>query len=224
VPYSVNALFTISLGITYLSAFFHAFRARSISFHLAMVEANRRLAEMAARDPLTGLFNARAYYALCEQALARARRERRPFAMLFVDLDHFKSINDRFGHEAGDTVLRATAICLAEGVRNSDLVGRIGGEEFSALLPDTERDGALRLAEKLRAEIEALKPDIGSERLPVTASVGIAIGGPESPSIAEVQRRADEAMYQAKRKGRNRVTCLDDEDVPAAGEALEVLG
>ncbi len=224
IPYSVNALFTISLGIVYLSAFFHAFASRSISFHHAMVESNRRLAEMAARDPLTGLFNARAYYGLCDQALARARRGRRPFAMLFVDLDHFKSINDRHGHEAGDAVLRAVAACLADGVRHSDLVGRIGGEEFSALLPDTGREGALLLAEKLRAEIEALRPDIGAERLPVTASVGVAVGGPTSPSIAEVQRRADEAMYQAKRGGRNRVTCVEDKEGEAVRRSVEAVG
>jgi len=223
-PYSPGALITVVLGIIYVSAFFHAYAARSISFHHAMVEANRRLAEMAARDPLTGLFNARAYYSLCEQALARSRREGRPFAMLFVDLDHFKSINDRHGHEAGDAVLKAAAACLADGVRHSDLVGRIGGEEFSALLPDTDREGAMQLAEKLRVEIETLRPDIGAERLSITASLGVAIGGPASPSIAEVQRRADEAMYQAKRKGRNRVTSLGDEAEEAGARPMETVG
>ncbi|MBF0327354.1 MAG: GGDEF domain-containing protein [Alphaproteobacteria bacterium] len=209
-PYSPGALITCVLGIAYISAFFHAFSARSISFHHAMVEANRKLADMASKDPLTGLFNARAYYGLCDAALHQAQRSERPFAMLFVDLDHFKSINDRYGHEAGDTVLRSVAVCMEQGVRQSDMVGRIGGEEFSALLPDTDREGAYQLAEKLRSDIEALMPDIGSERLRVTASIGVAVGGPEVRTIAEVQRLADEAMYQAKRQGRNRVTCFED--------------
>lgn len=212
-PYSPGAMITLVLAMGYISAFFHAFSARSISFHHAMVEANRRLEHMASRDPLTGLYNARAYYSLCDNVLRQAQRTHSPFSMLFVDLDHFKSINDRFGHEAGDTVLRTIAACLESGVRQSDLVGRIGGEEFSVLLPDTGLEGARLLAEKLRADIEASMPDIGSERLRVTASIGVAVGSPATASIAQVQRTADEAMYRAKRQGRNRVTCFAEMDM-----------
>ncbi|MBF0167712.1 MAG: GGDEF domain-containing protein [Alphaproteobacteria bacterium] len=209
-PYSINAIVTICLGMVYISIFFHAFATRSISFHHAMVEANRKLSDMAAKDPLTGLLNARAYYALCDNALSQARRSGNYFAMLFVDLDHFKSINDRFGHEAGDAVLKSVAGCLQDGIRHSDIVGRIGGEEFSVLLPDTDQEGARQLAEKLRQDIEALMPDIGEQRLPITASIGVAAGGPEHKTVADVQRQADQAMYVAKRQGRNRVTCLDE--------------
>lgn len=217
-PYSVDALFTCVLGIAYLSAFFHAFAARSISFHHAMVEANRKLEEMAARDPLTGLFNGRAYYALCDDALKRARRTGAVFAMLFVDLDHFKRINDTHGHEAGDEVLRAVAGTLLRTMRQSDMVGRIGGEEFSALLPDTDMEGARQLAEKLRQEIESLMPDIGTMRLRITASIGVAEGDHRTASIAEIQGQADHAMYAAKRAGRNRVTCIGEaaQEQPAA--------
>lgn len=210
-PYSVDALFTCVLAIAYLSAFFHAFAARSISFHHAMVEANRKLEEMAARDPLTGLFNGRAYYARCDDALKLTRRTGSPFAMLFVDLDHFKRINDTHGHEAGDAVLRAVAGTLRQTMRQSDVVGRIGGEEFSALLPDTDMEGARLLGEKLRQEIEALMPDIGTMRLRITASIGVAEDGPATLAIAEIQGRADQAMYAAKRAGRNRVTCIGEE-------------
>ncbi|MEO5336200.1 MAG: GGDEF domain-containing protein [Magnetospirillum sp. WYHS-4] len=213
-PYSSTAIVTCLMGMVYLSVFFHAFAARSISFHHAMVEANRKLAEMAARDPLTGLFNARAYYRLCEGALRQSQRSGRPFAMLFVDLDHFKSINDKYGHEAGDTVLRSVAERLQASLRQSDIVGRIGGEEFSVLLPDSDMDGARDLAEKLRLDIEALMPDIGSERLRITASIGVAASRPTLISIAEVQSQADEAMYVAKRQGRNRVTCIGDGTAP----------
>lgn len=208
-PYSPSAIVTCLMGLIYLSAFFHAFTAKSISFHHAMVEANRKLGEMADHDPLTGLFNARAYYRLCEMIRQQAHRNGRPFAVLFVDLDHFKSINDRYGHEAGDIVLRAVATCLRRTLRQSDLVGRIGGEEFSILLPDTTLDAARRLAETVREAIEAMMPEVGETRLRVTASIGVAIDHPQLISIAELQHQADEAMYAAKRQGRNRVTCLD---------------
>jgi len=209
-PYSANAITTCVLAIVYISGFFHAFSARSISFHHGMVEANRKLADMAAKDPLTGLYNARAYYGLCDSALHQAQRSGGSFAMLFVDLDHFKRINDQYGHEAGDVVLKAVAQCLRRAVRQSDIVGRIGGEEFSVLLPDTDRDGAMQLAEKLRSDIEALMPDIGTERLRITASIGVAGRQGAAQSIADVQRLADQAMYEAKRQGRNRVTCIEE--------------
>ncbi len=207
-PYSPSAIFTFILGMSYLSALLHAFTARSISFHHAMVTANRQLAEMAARDPLTGLMNARAYYARCEAALKLARRNGASFSILFIDLDHFKQINDRHGHEAGDIVLKSVAAALSRGLRDSDLLGRIGGEEFSILLPDTDREGAAVLAEKLRHEVEYLMPDIGGACLPITASIGVACGDGASGGVAEVQKQADAAMYQAKQAGRNRVTCF----------------
>ncbi|OIQ97235.1 putative diguanylate cyclase YcdT [mine drainage metagenome] len=207
-PYSPSAIFTFILGLSYLSALLHAFTARSISFHHAMVAANRRLAEMAARDPLTGLMNARAYYARCEAALKLAARTGTPFSILFIDLDHFKQVNDRHGHEAGDIVLKSVAAALSRGLRDSDLLGRIGGEEFSALLPDTGQEGAAVLAEKLRQEVEYLMPDIGGTCLRITASIGVASGDGQSGGVAAVQKQADEAMYRAKQAGRNRVTCF----------------
>lgn len=221
-PYSVNAVATCLLGMAYVSVFFHAFTARSISFHHAMVEANRRLAEMADRDPLTGLHNARAYYRLAEAARIQAQRAARPLAMLFIDLDHFKRVNDQHGHEAGDRVLKAVARTLHDSLRRSDLVGRIGGEEFSALLPDTDAAGALRVAESLRRAIEAAHPDIGQCRLPVTASIGVAGHRATDSAIGDIQRRADQAMYDAKRQGRNRVTLLDDGS-PLAGDRPPAL-
>ena len=209
VPYSPSAISTCVLGITYLSAFFYAFSARSISFHHALVAANTKLAELAARDPLTGLHNARAFYALCDSAHKQAQRSQVPFAMLFIDLDHFKSINDGYGHEAGDAVLKAVGAMLGQTVRQSDVIGRIGGEEFSVLLPHTDQDGALNMGEKVRAAIEGLMPDIGGGRaLKITASIGVAWSGTGDQTIAAVQKQADEAMYVAKKAGRNRVTSI----------------
>lgn len=208
VPYNTNELTTFVLTFTYASVFLYVYSTRSYSFSRGMEEAVRQLRELAAVDPLTGLRNARAYYAECDRFISIAKRANQPYSVLFVDLDHFKRINDTYGHAAGDTVLREVAACLARTVRKSDMVGRIGGEEFSLFLPDTELQGALELAEKLRAEISALHPSIGDTRLTITASIGVAQNLQQHRAIEDIQREADQAMYQAKREGRNRVTCL----------------
>ena len=208
VPYSDNALTTVVLTFTYSSIFFYAYSRRSVSFFLRMIEANRKLRELAATDPLTGLMNARAYYAACEQLISVALRSRAPFAVLFIDLDHFKRINDTYGHDAGDAVLRETAACLQRNTRHSDALGRIGGEEFSMFLPDTDLQGALALAEKLRRDIEELMPATDETRLKITASIGVARNLPHHHAIEDIQRDADQAMYRAKQAGRNRVTSL----------------
>lgn len=207
-PYSDNALTTVVLTFSYSSIFFYAYSKRSVSFFLRMIDANRQLRELAATDPLTRLMNARAYYAICEQLISVALRTRAPFAVLFIDLDHFKRINDTYGHEAGDTVLRETAACLQRNTRHSDALGRIGGEEFSMFLPDTDLQGALTLAEKLRQDIEELMPAMGETRLKITASIGVARNLPHHQAIEDIQREADQAMYHAKQEGRNRVSSV----------------
>lgn len=205
-PYSANALTTVVLTFTYASVFFYIYSGRAVYFHLRMKEANHQLRELAATDPLTGLMNARAYYAACDRMIGEALRTRAPFSVLFIDLDHFKKINDTHGHEAGDVVLKEVAACLKRNIRQSDALGRIGGEEFSMFLPNTDQAGAATLAEKLRADIEALMPAIGATRLRITASIGVARNQPHHYCIEDIQRQADQAMYQAKQAGRNRVT------------------
>jgi diguanylate cyclase (GGDEF)-like protein len=205
-PYSDNALTTVVLTLTYSSIFFYAYSKRSVSFFLRMIEANRQLRELAATDPLSGLMNARAYYATCEQLISVALRTRASFSVLFIDLDYFKRVNDTYGHEAGDAVLRETAACLKRNTRHSDALGRIGGEEFSMFLSNTDLPGALTLAEKLRQDIESLMPDTGGARLKITASIGVAPNRPHHHAIEDIQREADQAMYHAKQAGRNRVT------------------
>lgn len=207
-PFSPNAMTTFYFAMIYSAVFFHVYSDRSVSFYQRLVYANAKLRVLSERDPLTGLFNARTYYALCDKLIRGAQRSGQPYSVLFVDLDHFKSINDTYGHEAGDAVLKSVANCLAEGSRGSDVVGRIGGEEFSIFLPDTDLAGAQQLAEKLRQNIEALMPSVGEQRLRVTSSIGVAMCRQQQQSIAEVQREADQAMYRAKAAGRNRVTCL----------------
>jgi diguanylate cyclase (GGDEF)-like protein len=208
-PYSPNGLATLLVGIVYQAIFFHVYSARSISYLQQVHGLNRQLHDLADRDALTGLLNARAYYAGCEQALAAATREGHPSTVLFVDLDHFKRINDTRGHAAGDEVLRRVAACLIEQVRHSDWIGRIGGEEFSLLLPRTSTEQALPLAERLRARLEALQIEIDGQSIPVTASIGVATAQAGEHTMATLQQQVDGAMYQAKARGRNRVSMLE---------------
>lgn len=208
-PYSPNAMATLLLSILYLAVIFHFYADRSISFFFRMRSSYQVMQHLATHDPLTGVLNARAYYAGCDQMIRLARRNQAPYAVLFVDLDHFKRINDTHGHDAGDVVLKRVAEALRRHIRDSDLVGRIGGEEFSILLPNTDLAGATQLAETLRQKIEALLPTVNGLDLPITASIGVACHAEGALSIREIQQRADKAMYEAKARGRNRVSCFE---------------
>jgi diguanylate cyclase (GGDEF)-like protein len=158
----------------------------------------------ALRDPLTGLSNRRGLDERIAYEIARHARECRRFAVLAIDLDGFKRVNDRFGHAAGDEVLRSVAAAVLGAVRESDTVARYGGEELAVLLPDTEADGAATVAEKLRAAVAALSVPAGGEALRVTVSVGAAEMEPGlDPSL--LVARADDALYRAKSLGKNRV-------------------
>lgn len=152
------------------------------------------------RDFLTGAWSRRAFFAVAEVELQRARRSHRDLALLLFDVDHFKAINDSLGHAAGDRVL-ADAVTRAEGViRNVDYLGRIGGEEFAVLLPETGMQAAMAVAERLRAGLQ-VHADAGPG---FTVSIGVAVLRPEE-SFADLMRRADAALYLAKTRGRNRV-------------------
>lgn len=209
-PYSPNAMATAIISMIYLAMFFHVYGDRSISYFERMREYNRKLHAMATRDPLTGLFNARAYYEFCDRMIRLAERNKTPYAVLFVDLDHFKSINDVYGHAAGDVVLKSVAQDLSRNIRKSDAVGRIGGEEFSIFLPNTETSGAMQIAETIRKSIENLKPETAAQPLKITASIGVARNQHSEQSMQEIQRQADQAMYQAKKNGRNRVSFFNE--------------
>jgi diguanylate cyclase (GGDEF)-like protein len=223
-PYSPNAMATALVSLSYLALFFHVYGTRSISYFTRMREANRQLQDLASHDMLTGVLNARAYYQRCDAMISMAQRDRLPFAVLFVDLDHFKSINDTHGHDAGDLVLKSVANCLAKNIRQSDEIGRIGGEEFSIFLHNTKMAGARQLAEVIRQSIESLMPDTGHHRLRITASIGVADSTTEQTTMRSIQQRADTAMYVAKATGRNRVSCFDAQtgDQSAARLNLDV--
>lgn len=207
-PFSSNAMVTMLFSICASSGFLFSYTKRFAAYRLHLIEANKQLRELSCRDPLTGIRNARAFYEDSDLVARQAVRSGTQFSVLFIDIDHFKLINDRHGHEVGDMILKEFASCLTRNIRETDLLGRIGGDEFLLLLPDTDLDGAKLLAEKLRQKIEELMPLIGATRIPVTTSIGIAVSRDEQDSIASLRQRADQAMYQAKAKGRNCVTTL----------------
>lgn len=207
-PYSPHALATAVVGFIYLGCVFHAFSSRSISYFDRLIESKQKLRHLSMHDALTGLLNLRAYRQACDQVVAMSLRSKAPFTILFIDLDLFKRINDTHGHEAGDAVLKSVSTCLKQEVRNSDVLGRIGGEEFAVLSPNTDLAGGLSQAEKLRKAIEELEIHGGEMRLNITASIGVATRTPEQASFQEIQNEADEAMYRAKQAGRNRVSTI----------------
>lgn len=207
-PYSLPAMMTAFVAMVYLGVFFHAYSNRSISYFNRMREFNLKLQALATHDPLTGILNARAYYARCDQYIMAANRKSENFSVLFIDLDHFKSVNDTYGHSAGDEVLKAVSATLQASIRRSDLLGRVGGEEFSVLLPNTPTDNALQVAETIRQAVEAAMPNIGTQTLRITASIGVASNAGNTQSLQSIQNEADQAMYLAKAAGRNRVSLI----------------
>ncbi|MFA7292597.1 MAG: sensor domain-containing diguanylate cyclase [Rhodocyclaceae bacterium] len=169
---------------------------------LTISRYQRRLEEMAVTDKLTGLANRQAFAPLIEHTLSEVRRTPEALCLVLIDIDHFKEINDRHGHLAGDQVLQKLAQKLAAGLRESDLIFRWGGEEFLIVLRNCEAKDALRIADKLRDTIAGMATTSGTQALSVTISLGIAERR-EAEAIDPLIARADQALYAAKRAGRN---------------------
>jgi len=165
-------------------------------------DLERRLENLAMTDPLTGLANRRALETALESAVSRAKRHSSDLSVIFMDVDHFKQFNDRFGHKAGDEVLRAVARVVQSSVRVEDVAGRYGGEEFLVVLPETGEAGSVTTAERIRAGVRALDLPLP----PVTISLGVATLGAQSSNVAALVAQADEALYVSKQSGRDRVT------------------
>lgn len=170
-------------------------------------QRNRELEDLAITCPLTGVFNRRYFDYRYEEEMARARRYLHGMAVAFVDLDHFKSINDTHGHAAGDIVLREVARTLARSLRSTDIVARYGGEEFVVLMPEVRPEGALAVGIRMRMALQRKRIKVEKQELQATASIGIASVTPSEPvpEDEELLKRADESLYRAKRAGRNRV-------------------
>jgi diguanylate cyclase (GGDEF)-like protein len=180
--------------------------AEQISLAIANVKLRDQLRDQSIRDVLTGLFNRRYMLETCRREFSRAARAGHNISILSIDVDHFKKYNDNHGHDAGDMVLRAVGNCLENLFRNEDIPCRFGGEEFVVVLPGADADAALRRAEQLRSKIEEIVVRYLEKNLPrITVSIGVAVfpGAGDNPHT--VLKAADEALYRAKEKGRNRV-------------------
>lgn len=168
-------------------------------------QVNRELQTLATRDELTGLANRRHFLGEAERLWRHARRSGEPLAIAVLDLDHFKDVNDRYGHAAGDAVLCELAACLRDTLRATDLAGRLGGEEFGVLLPDTDLAGGEALLQRLRERIAGMSVVFEGQTLSLSASIGLSRSRHEDGGIADALSRADRVLYAAKRQGRNRV-------------------
>jgi diguanylate cyclase (GGDEF)-like protein len=182
--------------------------ARILDLETRLSESLAREAAIANLDSLTGLPNRRALYERARTELSRATREKRSLGLIMMDLDHFKEINDRFGHHVGDEALRCVAAVLQKNVRDYDFVGRWGGEEFLAILPGAALSQACLVAERIRTSVENVRLGArGAEGTVLRASLGVAcnIPGSASRDLDELLEAADDVLYRAKGEGRNRV-------------------
>ena len=211
VAISVLALFLV-LQITLNARTALIRERRLVDVAAKLRETGVELERLATVDPLIGVLNRRAFFERLEAEVRRATRYGHHLTALMIDLDHFKDLNDRYGHATGDRVLAETGRCIVEQLRSSDVVGRYGGEELAVFLPETSPGDGLVVAEKLRSAIEglAIEPDGTKARSTARVRTTISIGVASMPdvSIADEQdliRMADEALYTAKREGRNRV-------------------
>jgi diguanylate cyclase (GGDEF)-like protein len=177
-----------------------------------LIEYQQHLSNLATLDPLTRLLNRRGLEDALQVSMAQAARRGLPTSAIMVDIDHFKQVNDSFGHEVGDHVLRQVAEIISRMSRSSDVVARTGGEEFLLVLPETELDAARLLAERIREAIGQRPLLVDSQRIPVTVSLGVAcIVG--HINLDDLSQEADRAMYLAKRGGRNRVASVEHKPV-----------
>ena len=165
----------------------------------------RRIRQLSEYDPLTGVMNRRALERKVRSERARLGRTRQGFALVIFDLDHFKQVNDTYGHAVGDAVLRHAANLIGAKLRDQDVLGRYGGEEFVVILPMTTREGARGAAERMRRQFEEAPLDQDGQQIAVTASFGVAVVTDPGETAEDIYRRADEALYRAKANGRNRV-------------------
>jgi diguanylate cyclase (GGDEF)-like protein len=192
-----------------------------VAQHLAVVLRTAQLHAEARRlsitDPLTTLYNRRFFMSQLDDAVARAQRYQHRLALVFGDLDRFKSINDRFGHHTGDRALQAVAAAMKRSIRGTDMIARIGGEEFAALLMEADRDRALQAAHRFRARIQQLGfvADDG-QAVSITMSAGIAMFPDHGASAASLLQHADGALYEAKRLGRNQIVVAGERRSGAA--------
>ena len=175
--------------------------------------ANKELAYLAAVDPLTKCFNRRYFMNAAEGEIARMKRHSTELTVAIIDIDRFKMVNDRFGHEAGDRALATVAEICEQSLRREDTLGRLGGEEFGILLPATEKQGANEVLQRLKSRISHQVSLVAGETVSLTVSIGMTDVSEDDDSFDQALRRADKALYTAKKLGRNRI--VYEPSVPA---------
>jgi diguanylate cyclase (GGDEF)-like protein len=199
--YDFTVVFS-SVALSILSAF--------VMGYIVVMRLVRRLEHLSHHDALTGLLNRRAIEYLLDREDQRLQRFGDPYSVILADIDHFKRINDRLGHAAGDAVLCAVARTLQGKAREVDRVARYGGEEFCILLPHTLHEGAQQAAERLREAVQTINVPWNDEVITVTISAGLACANAPGEPLRSLLSRSDEALYQAKAEGRNRVIMSAD--------------
>jgi len=202
---SDNLLSSAWLSVLSLEAFLMTIATAFILLAMSKERTELRHKTAAMTDPLTGLLNRRAFLQDAEVLLQQQIARDRPIAVLLIDLDHFKSINDRFGHAVGDKVLQIFARTTRAGLRQTDLLGRLGGEEFTVVLADASIDNAYLVADRLRNAFAAAAAVVDDQVLHATASIGVSVIVDPAQDLARLITLADQALYLAKARGRNRV-------------------
>ncbi|MBI5353721.1 MAG: diguanylate cyclase [Chloroflexi bacterium] len=183
---------------------------RILKLEEQLMHARKQMEVLAMHDSLTGLLNRRAIDEYAEGEFSRAVRQERALSVIMIDVDHFKGVNDRFGHKVGDRALQRVAGILTSDLRGYDRVGRWGGEEFILILPDTPLDGAAKVAERLRVRTEEMKISLENDELfSIHISLGVACSCGQFQSTAKLIDAADQALYKAKQNGRNRVCVFE---------------
>lgn len=212
-PFVLGAATTLRLNFLQRRQFVLLSQTENINRELER-EISRRhkleleLKEMAATDPLTGLYNRREYEILFRHEIERARRFDSPLSICIADLDHFKDVNDTYGHEAGDEVLRRAADLIRKNVRAMDIIGRLGGEEFIILLPETAGADAVVVGNRILEALASTDIDVGAAAVRITVTIGIAQLLPDDHDLNALIQRADAALYRGKEAGRNRVVAI----------------
>ena len=186
-------------------------KEKAESLALELQNANQQLRELATKDGLTGLFNHRYFQEALDREISRALRYEKPLALILLDIDHFKKVNDTYGHPVGDIVIKLISAMMKKAVRESDLVARYGGEEFAAILPETELKGAAILAERLRRAVEAADIPANGQTIKVTISVGVCAYNlsVSSGGKAAFVNATDKGLYHAKENGRNKISLVN---------------
>jgi diguanylate cyclase (GGDEF)-like protein len=176
------------------------------------IEMEKHLQKLASTDPMTDLYNRRAFFEISELEVSESKSEESPLTCLVIDIDHFKRINDTYGHDVGDKVITAVSKLMVLNTRTKDHIGRIGGEEFAVLMPKTSSEAAYQIADRLRENISKHLIAIeGNESVQITISIGLStLNDDQDETIHTLLKRADTALYKAKHNGRNQVCCIPE--------------